>query len=172
MSSTSYVDAMPLLYTSTTFAFTTMEAVIAFSLAIPACRFDSINSLLISFTYDLSNPTGFSIADMTKATPRSNWPRWQRTWRIVDSMAGLKTLKVRLEWGKALFAEEEERLLGPLCGVKGLRVFEVEVGRLKTGEHGRFTREERETIRLHKRMGIKKVEKAREVPFSLVRKVD
>jgi len=96
-----------------------METLIAFSTAVVPTRFDSIVSLQLDFRFLLS-------LFFNEATPRNDFARWERTWRIIGSMKSLQFLWVRIAWPKEVIGlREERRYMEPLCQVGNLHRFEV-----------------------------------------------
>ncbi len=91
----------------------------SFSCEILPQRLDSVRSLQLDFRFNLS-------VLYTECTPRTNWPRWERTWRIISSMVALQEVRMRFSWPEMTkFAREELRVLEPLQLVTGLKLFEV-----------------------------------------------
>jgi hypothetical protein len=111
-----------------------MESLIFFSKAIPPRRFDSIQSLQLDFKFNLS-------LYFSESPAPNDWPRWERTWRIIASMKSLQHIWCRISWFKLdLYAVEEAKRLEPLSQMMGLKTFEVNLPRLKgkevqRGEH-------------------------------------
>jgi hypothetical protein len=128
----SYFETLPVLYTYSIFSFSAFDAIIAFSTAILPSRFHAIKTLSIdaSFVFLKFDPTS------------SNWRGcndklvWERAWRVIASMKGLKDLSVRLvdlsttsnpmDLVEMLDAETEVELWRPLRDVRGLKRFVVE----------------------------------------------
>jgi len=116
-----YSEGIGLLYSSNTFDFDSLESFVSFSCSILSRRLDSISSLQLDFRFSQS----YYFAE---STPRNDWPRWERTWRIIATMQSLQKIKMRILWPAATISEdEEEELLQPLRLVKDLKVFDVNV---------------------------------------------
>jgi hypothetical protein len=67
-------------------------------------------------------------------TPKahSNFPRWERTWRVVGSIKSLQELWVWISWHRLNFGPvEEARLLEQLDQVRQLKTFEVSLPALR-----------------------------------------
>jgi hypothetical protein len=80
--------------------------------------FDTIQSIHLDFRFSLS----FYFAE---TTPCNDWPRWERTWRILASMRDLKTVWLRISWPRERSAPDERTLLESLCMLTHLDTFEV-----------------------------------------------
>ncbi|KAI9649384.1 hypothetical protein NHQ30_001959 [Ciborinia camelliae] len=118
-----YSEAIPLLYSTNTFNFDSMESLISFSNEILPRRFDSIQSLTLSLN--------FSTSHLFNESTCNNLPRWERTWMIIGSMKSLKNLRATILWPRKIPAWSHElRLLEPLKMVGGLGKMGFEV-RLK-----------------------------------------
>ncbi|KAF2490887.1 hypothetical protein BU16DRAFT_585234 [Lophium mytilinum] len=127
-----YSEAIPALYTLNTFSFAAFEPITAFSAAVLPHRFHSIQRLDIdvSFVFLKFDPTS------------SNWAGcndkliWERAWRVIASMKGLRELNVRLvdlctssnpmDLVSVLDADLEEDLWKPLKAVTRPKRFVVE----------------------------------------------
>lgn len=124
----SYADAIPLLYSSNTFDFDSMEGLLSLSCAVLPQRFDTIQSVKLDYRFNLS-------LDFSETTCFNDWPRWERTWRVLASMGALQRLWLRLSWPKpALYDTEEKRFLEPFWILTHMEVFEVNLPRLKDKE--------------------------------------
>lgn len=132
MHNPSYTEAVPLLYSTNTFDFSSLETLLAFSSAILPSRFDSIVRLRLDLQFSLSARYG-------ESNPESDMPRWERTWRVIATMRSLQEVRVRIDWprgvasGKEITNEKEAAFLQSLELVTGLRVFEVVLPRLEGG---------------------------------------
>ncbi|KAF7862752.1 hypothetical protein EAF04_007624 [Stromatinia cepivora] len=116
-----YSEAIPLLYSTNTFDFDSMESLISFSNEILPRRFDSITSIALSFSFDTSS--------LFNESSCNNVPRWERTWMIIGSMKSLKSLRTTIIWPRKIPAWSHElRLLEPLKMVGGLGKDGFEVG--------------------------------------------
>ncbi|KAH7128724.1 hypothetical protein B0J11DRAFT_604122 [Dendryphion nanum] len=111
-----YAEAISLLYTLPTFLFTSPTTFLAFSTAIPAPRFQSIQSL----TFDFHSP---------RPTSHALWA--PLSYRIIPALAGARFTRLP-SFGKEK-EKEETPFLAALCavlrGMKGLRRLEVRICR-------------------------------------------
>ena len=122
------MDAIPLLYSSNVFDFDSMEGFISMSCALLPQRFDSIKSVQLDFRFSLS-------LYFSETTCFNDWPRWERTWRVLASMRSLQNVWLRISWPKeALYDTEEKRYLEPLWILTYMRIFEVSLPLLKDKE--------------------------------------
>jgi len=63
-----------------------------------------------------------------EAYPPQDEETWQKTWQVIAGMDGLQSLRVMLnKFWMPRCPESAAQLFGPMCAVKGLKVFEVEV---------------------------------------------
>jgi hypothetical protein len=122
-----YTEAVPILYTRNIFDFDSLESLIAFSCTILPKRLDSIRHLRFDLHFQFS-------LYFSENTPYSDWPRWERTWRIISTMTRLRDLRANITWSRpSLSPREERRLLDPLRQVNGLDVFEVTIPQVGVG---------------------------------------
>jgi hypothetical protein len=125
-----YDEAIQVLYSSNTFEFESLETFLAFSCAVIPRSFDTVRSLQLNFRFGLS-------AHFMESHPGNDMPRWERTWRVIATMKCLEEIKMRIIWargqhtGEEIPPEKEVRFLEPLKLVRGLRIFEVTLPRLK-----------------------------------------
>ena len=106
-----------------------MEGIISMSCALLPQRFDSIQSLQLDFRF------GLSMYFSEETTCFNDWPRWERTWRVLASMGALQRLWLRLSWPKeALYDSEEKKYLEPLWLLTHMKTFEVSLPPLKDKE--------------------------------------
>ncbi|ESZ98372.1 hypothetical protein SBOR_1250 [Sclerotinia borealis F-4128] len=148
-----YSEAIPILYSSNTFNFDSMECFISFSNEIIPHRFDAIQSLTLSFAFDTSA--------LYNESSSNNVPRWERTWMIIGSMKSLQKLQATIIWPRIIPAwSHEMRLLEPLkmAGGLGKEAFEVRLRELTREARGRGKAKAYEVGRAFK------VGKARVVP--------
>jgi hypothetical protein len=104
-----------------------MEALIEFSSSIPSRRLDSISSVSLNFRFDFSSV-------FEESTAANDFPKWERIWRIMGSMGGLKTLKARIVWGlKPMTGMQEKRFLEPIMVVQGVDDFQISLKPLRGG---------------------------------------
>jgi len=123
-----YVDAVQVLYSSNIFDFDCMEGFISMSCALLPQRFDSIQSLNLDFRFSMSHC-------FLETTCFNDWPRWERTWRVLSSMEALQHLWLRLSWPKpALYDNEEKKYLEPLWLMTNTKTFEVSLPPLRDEE--------------------------------------
>ncbi|EKD19834.1 uncharacterized protein L3040_002481 [Drepanopeziza brunnea f. sp. 'multigermtubi'] len=123
-----YSSAIHVLYKSNIFDFDSMESLLRLSTTILPQRFDSIQRLSLDFRFKASFRFG-------QGTPSTDWPRWERLWRVIGSMEGLQEVWVRIEWHKEDVGLVKERMwLDELSMVKRLKTFEVELPGLKEHE--------------------------------------
>ncbi|KAH7419199.1 hypothetical protein BKA64DRAFT_9821 [Cadophora sp. MPI-SDFR-AT-0126] len=123
-----YVAAIRVLYETTIFDFDSMESLITLSTSTLPHRYDSIQHLSFDFRFATSH-------HFKEGSPASDWARWERTWRVIGSMKGLKTLRARIEWHKEdAGVVTERRWLDELIQVTGLEVFELELPGLRKAE--------------------------------------
>lgn len=114
-----YSEAINILYSNNVFNFDSLESFVSFSCEILPQRLDNVRRIQLDFRFNLS-------VLYTECTPRTNWPRWERTWRIIASMVALQEVRMRFSWPEMTkFAREELRVLEPLQLVTGLKLFEV-----------------------------------------------
>ena len=79
----SYSEAINILYSNNVFNFDSLESFVSFSCEILPQRLDSVRRIQLDFRFN------FSVL-YTECTPRTNWQRWERTWRIIASMVALQ----------------------------------------------------------------------------------
>jgi hypothetical protein len=124
----SYVDAVQVLYSSNIFDFDSMESFICLSCAVLPAKFDSIQSIQLDFRFSDSH-------HFSESQPRNDWPRWERTWRIIDSMKALQRIRVRITWPRAEpSGKEEANLLQPLLQIRHMKTYEVSLPPLTGNE--------------------------------------
>lgn len=145
----SYADAITLLYSSNTFEFDSMESFVSFSCALLPQRFDTIRSVRLDLRFNLS-------LYFSESTCFNDWPRWERTWRILSTMGSLQRLWVRIVWPRVLYDQEERRFTHPLWILTRMKTFEVSLPPLKDKENNFRKYEEKEW--------------GKEVPFLIVRR--
>ncbi|KAE8450933.1 hypothetical protein EG329_005373 [Mollisiaceae sp. DMI_Dod_QoI] len=120
-----YADAIEVLYTSNTFDFDCMEALISFSACVVPHRFDSIQNVQLDLQFNHSHYFG-------EGTPCNDYSRWERLWRIIGSMKHLQHLWVKISWWRTdLTGAEEARYLSEMLQVGKLKLFEVNLPALK-----------------------------------------
>jgi len=102
-----------------------MESLVWHSTAILPKRFDAIHRLQLEFCFSTSS-------SYSESTAYSNFPRWERTWRVVGSIKSLQELWVWISWHRLNFGPvEEARLLEQLDQVRQLKTFEVSLPALR-----------------------------------------
>jgi hypothetical protein len=107
------------LYSDNIFNFDSMESFILFSCTIPARSLDGIRSIQLDFRFDLS-----PLYD--ESDPQRDWPRWERTWRIIASMIALEEVRLLFAFENKWKDENREaRMLEPLEQATGMKKFEV-----------------------------------------------
>lgn len=117
-----YSESISLLYSRNTFDFDQRESLYSLSLTIVPSRFNVIRSVRL---HHLTNPADFDLPDV--------WALWNQIWGIIAGMQGLRELRIGFAargFGRVADMAEvgvEERVLGPLRGVRQTSVFEVEV---------------------------------------------
>lgn len=126
-----YTESLPALYMLNTFSFSSFDPIISFSASILPHRFNQIQSLDIdiSFVFLQFDPTS------------SNWAGcndklvWERAWRVIASMRGLRDLNVKLvdlctnstvDLVSMLEADVETELWEPVKAVSRPRRFVIE----------------------------------------------
>jgi hypothetical protein len=92
----------------------------------------------------------------SETTCFNDWPRWERTWRVLSTMGSLQRLWVRIVWPRQLYDSEERRFLEPLWIMTRMKTFEVSLPPLKDKENDFRRYEEKEW--------------GKEVPFRIVRR--
>jgi hypothetical protein len=121
----SYSEAINILYTKNVFDFDCLESFVSFSCEVLPQRLDSVRKIQLDFRFNLS-------VLYAEWTPRTDWARWERTWRIIASMLALEEVRMRFSWPEmSKSADNVLKILEPMQLVTGLKVFEVTMPSLR-----------------------------------------
>ncbi|PQE33540.1 ankyrin repeat protein [Rutstroemia sp. NJR-2017a WRK4] len=156
-----YTEAIPILYSTNTFDFDSMETVLSFSNLIPSHRFDTIQAISLNFQFRTSNQYNESSSN--------NTPRWERTWMVIGSMKSLQELSAVIVWPRIMPSWQHElRLLEPLRMVTGLKMFDVQLVELTQEAKGFDPKVKYK--HLGKVVGGDDVESEEQLPFRIIRR--
>jgi hypothetical protein len=156
-----YTEAIPILYSTNTFDFDSMETFLSFSNLIPSHRFDTIQTISIDFQFNTS--------DQYNESSSNNTPRWERTWMVIGSMKSLQELNAVIVWPRIMPSWQHElRLLEPLRMVTGLRTFDVQLVELTKEAKGVDPKVKYK--HLGKVVGGDDVESEENLPFRIIRR--
>ena len=109
------------MYSQNTFFFNDLDTICWFASTILPRRLDMIRSVYIEWdTICFWHPR-------IKPPPPYDRETWFEVWRILSSMKGLRELRVTIWNGPRMDSETEIEVFGPMRGVKGADVFELEL---------------------------------------------
>jgi hypothetical protein len=129
----SYSEAIPFLYSNNKFTTSHIEVVQSLTSTIRVPRFNSINSLSITWSLPVIHRIG-----MLNGLRTMDARAWDRASRTLASMKGLKTLKITV-WGCTIYGNSRDwtgirQLLDLLRRVKNPRTYVVTIDELEAGE--------------------------------------
>ena len=107
-----------MLYSENTLDFKNVSTIILFPKTILTRRLNIITTLHFSWWYtDRTERNSYSPHDEKI---------WEECWGVVAAMKGLRELRVSIQTCRPRLDAQSERLLEPLCAVRGPKVFEVD----------------------------------------------
>lgn len=135
----SYTGYLDTLYSTTTFAFTSLRQFQTFTTTIPPHRLQKITTLEIYTELDSSH-----LGHLDTGWEEIKHSQWRKSWEIIATMSKLRFLHVHIRMDDGRLVPEtsysgvhkwmEDRIFDPMRGLRGPDVFKVEVNWGKSRE--------------------------------------